>query len=658
MSAQFAACHAAAGVSATLVNTTQFANVSSVSHAVKPALSFTSHVRRLASHSKGSVARSPGLVHVAAISASMSEDVEGNYLSSEAESTATALSNMNSEISRAPGDDSLQAAPLTQAGSAVAEPAVAAPAVAESAVAEPAVAEPAVAGPNELVEDGAVIVRDDLDELLHCLPGNLRGNLLQHPRRSELLEVVLDLGRRPEARFLGDGGAEYLQEAEVTRADLESACESIGAFGGDNRAGVEGTLHRISAIRNRKGDVVGLTCRVGRAVTGHVDMVRDLLHHGQSLLFLGRPGVGKTTVIREIARVLADEMQKRVVLVDTSNEIGGDGDVPHPAIGGARRMQVPDPALQHRVMVEAVENHMPQVVIVDEIGTEAEALACRTIAERGVMLVGTAHGQLLENLIKNPTLCDLVGGVQTVTLGDEEARSRGTQKSVLERTAPPTFPVLIEMRERHFWVAHQTDRSVDALLHGKRPQVEVRTRDESFHVTIDRRLYDRNGTSSSSSSSSSSTSSANPSSRMGTVGEKMGESMFGAGSAGPGVVLGGRERERDLYWMAGSDDEGFDWMEGSTGTRYEFSYGRNGGGGSGKGAGREVAVEQTYSWAAKLGECGRYRYVSTGCFVWVEGGTSTRYGLSYGKNDGGGSGSGSGSGKGVGREVAVEQTYS
>ncbi|CAI7842237.1 unnamed protein product, partial [Closterium sp. NIES-54] len=313
------------------------------------------------------------------------------------------------------------------------------------------------------------------------------------------------------------------------------------------------------------------------------------------------PGVGKTTVIREIARVLADEMQKRVVIVDTSNEIGGDGDVPHPAIGGARRMQVPDPALQHRVMVEAVENHMPQVVIVDEIGTEAEALACRTIAERGVMLVGTAHGQLLENLIKNPTLCDLVGGVQTVTLGDEEARSRGTQKSVLERTAPPTFPVLIEMRERHFWVAHQTDRSVDALLHGKRPQVEVRTRDESFHVTIDRRLYDRNGTSSSSSSSSSSTSSsANSSSRMGTVGEKMGESMFGAGSAGPGVVLGGRERERDLYWMAGSDDEGFDWMEGGTGTRYEFSYGRNGSGGSGKGAGREVAVEQTYSWAAKL----------------------------------------------------------
>ncbi|CAI5527359.1 unnamed protein product [Closterium sp. Naga37s-1] len=527
--------------------------------------------------------------------------MEGNYLASEAESTATAFSNLNSEseVSRAVGRDSSQAVPLTQAGPSVAEPT--------------AVAEPAVAGPNELVEDGAVIVRDDLDELLHCLPGNLRGNLLQHPRRSELLEVVLDLGRRPEARFLGDGGAEYLQEAEVTRGDLESACESIGAFGGDNRAGVEGTLHRISAIRNRKGDVVGLTCRVGRAVTGHVDMVRDLLHHGQSLLFLGRPGVGKTTVIREIARVLADEMQKRVVIVDTSNEIGGDGDVPHPAIGGARRMQVPDPALQHRVMVEAVENHMPQVVIVDEIGTEAEALACRTIAERGVMLVGTAHGQLLENLIKNPTLCDLVGGVQTVTLGDEEARSRGTQKSVLERTAPPTFPVLIEMRERHFWVAHQTDRSVDALLHGKRPQVEVRTRDESFHVTIDRRLYDRNGTSSSSpssSSSSSASSSANPSSRSGSVeriGDRMGGSMFGSGSAGPGVVLGGRERERDLYWMAGSDDEGFDWMEGGTGTRYEFSYGRNGSGGSGsgsgKGAAREVAVEQTYSWAAKLGEC-------------------------------------------------------
>lgn len=350
-------------------------------------------------------------------------------------------------------------------------------------------------GPDEefeqcVTQDGAIVVCDDLDALLRVLPVDVRDNLLTHPRRSELLEVVLDLGRRPEARFLGDGGGEFLRSEEITREDLDSAQSSVGDFGGDNRAGIEGTLHRISAIRSRKGAIVGLTCRVGRAVTGHVDMARNLLHLGQSILFLGRPGVGKTTVIREIARVLADELHKRVVIVDTSNEIGGDGDVPHPAIGGARRMQVPDPSMQHKVMVEAVENHMPEVVIVDEIGTEAEALACRTIAERGVMLVGTAHGQMLENIIKNPTLCDLVGGVQTVTLGDEEARARGTQKSVLERKAPSTFPLLIEMRERSHWVAHQTDRSVDSLLHGRRPIVEVRTRDEDFRVLVERKMYD------------------------------------------------------------------------------------------------------------------------------------------------------------------------
>ncbi|CAM6122419.1 unnamed protein product [Calypogeia fissa] len=344
------------------------------------------------------------------------------------------------------------------------------------------------------MEDGAVMVRDDLNRLLQVLPEDLRDRLLRHPRRAELLEVILDLGRLPEARFLGDGAGEFLRDEEITRDDLIAAQSAVGEFGGDNRAGIEGTLHRISGIRSRKGQIVGLTCRVGRAVTGHVDMVRDLLHHGQSILFLGRPGVGKTTVIREIARVLADELHKRVVIVDTSNEIGGDGDVPHPAIGGARRMQVPDPSLQHKVMVEAVENHMPEVVIVDEIGTEAEALACRTIAERGVMLVGTAHGQMLENIIKNPTLSDLVGGVQTVTLGDEEARSRGTQKSVLERKAPSTFPILIEMHERSHWVAHQTDRSVDALLHGRRPMVEIRTRDDKYKVVIERKVYDVTGT--------------------------------------------------------------------------------------------------------------------------------------------------------------------
>ncbi|KAJ8476430.1 hypothetical protein OPV22_020157 [Ensete ventricosum] len=320
----------------------------------------------------------------------------------------------------------------------------------------------------EATEDGFVVVEDDLHTLLEVLPRDLRENLQSEPRRDQLLEVILDLGRRPEARFLGESGGQYLRDKEISPEELEEAQKSLGEFGGDNRAGIE--------------------------VSGHVDMVRDLLEYTESILFLGRPGVGKTTVMREIARVLADELHKRVVIVDTSNEIGGDGDIPHAAIGGARRMQVPEPSMQHRVMIEAVENHMPEVVIVDEIGTEAEALACRSIAERGVMLIGTAHGDRLANIIKNPILSDLVGGVETVTLGDDEARARRSQKSILERKAPPTFPFLIEMRERNYWVTHRTERSVDMLLIGKKPLVEIRKRDGQFKVVVERwKTYDGDG---------------------------------------------------------------------------------------------------------------------------------------------------------------------
>ncbi|GIL47410.1 hypothetical protein Vafri_4234 [Volvox africanus] len=333
--------------------------------------------------------------------------------------------------------------------------------------------------PELETDDGTVVVQDDLAELLTLLPEDIREPLVNHPQRASLVEVVLDLGRQPEARFEGIPAGEYLRQQEVTAADLEVAVAAVGEFGADNRAGVPGTLHRISAIRNRRGAVIGLTCRIGRAVSGHIAMLKDLVESGHSVLLLGRPGVGKTTVIREICRTLADEYRKRVVIVDTSNEIGGDGDVPHPAIGGARRMQVADALQQHAVMIEAVENHMPQVVVVDEIGTEAEALACRTIAERGVQLIGTAHGCLLENLIKNPTLSDLVGGVAAVTLGDEEARARGTQKTILERKAPPTFPIVVEIRARNFYVAHWVEDSVDQLLLGRIPVVQVRERDVS-----------------------------------------------------------------------------------------------------------------------------------------------------------------------------------
>ncbi|XP_010542402.1 PREDICTED: uncharacterized protein ycf45 [Tarenaya hassleriana] len=340
----------------------------------------------------------------------------------------------------------------------------------------------------------AMVVDDNLHAFLEVLPQDLRHRLLNDFRRNLLVEVVMDLGRPPEARYLGEPGGQYLRTTEVSMEELEHAQKLVGEFGADNRAGIEGTLHRISAIRSRKGSIVGLTCRVGRAVSGHIDMLYDLLHYGKSILFVGRPGVGKTTVLREIARVLSDEFQKRVVIIDTSNEIGGDGDIPHSAIGGARRMQVPKPCLQHKVMIEAVENHMPQVIIVDEIGTEAEALACRSIAERGVMLIGTAHGEQLQNIIKNPTLSDLIGGIETVTLGDEEARARRCQKSILERKAPPTFYFLIEMRERDYWIAHQTEKSVDMLLRGRNPMVEVRKRDEQFKVVIERwKAYDGQG---------------------------------------------------------------------------------------------------------------------------------------------------------------------
>lgn len=330
-------------------------------------------------------------------------------------------------------------------------------------------------------------ITDDLQKLLDVLPEDIRSALQQHPQRDSLIEVVMDIGRFPEVRF--PGKAEYLLETPVTQEHLTYCVERVGHFSGDNRAGIERTLHRISAIRNRPGEIIGLTCRVGRAIFGTIGMIRDLVETGQSILMLGRPGVGKTTALREIARVLADDLQKRVVIIDTSNEIAGDGDIPHPAIGRARRMQVARPELQHQVMIEAVENHMPEVIVIDEIGTELEALAARTIAERGVQLVGTAHGNQIENLIKNPTLSDLVGGIQAVTLGDDEARRRGSQKTVLERKAPPTFEIAVEMLERQRWVVHESvSDTVDDLLRGRQPNPQVRTVEENGKVVITRQI--------------------------------------------------------------------------------------------------------------------------------------------------------------------------
>jgi stage III sporulation protein SpoIIIAA len=325
-------------------------------------------------------------------------------------------------------------------------------------------------------------VTDDLDLLLRVMPPHIRESLNRQADLRNLIEVVMDLGRQPEGRF--PSRAIYLSEPSITREDLDYLIHRVGSFTQDNRAGIERTLHRISAIRNRRDSIVGLTCRVGRAVFGTVDVLRDVVESGKSLLLLGRPGVGKTTLLRESARVLSTELNKRVIIVDTSNEIAGDGDIPHPGIGTSRRMQVPRPDLQHAVMIEAVENHMPEVIVIDEIGTEAESQAARTIAERGVQLIATAHGNSLDNLLMNPTLSDLLGGIHAVTLSDEEARRRGTQKTVLERKAPPTFDTLVEIRNRdEFSVFHDTATVVDAFLRGRsvRPEMRVR-RGETYEV--------------------------------------------------------------------------------------------------------------------------------------------------------------------------------
>ena len=331
------------------------------------------------------------------------------------------------------------------------------------------------------------VITDDLDALLDIFPPHIREILSRQEDSRELLEVILDLGRPPEARF--PQREVVLDPQEVSEQDIEYVASRIGSFGDDNRAGIERTLHRISAIRNRQDRIVGLTCRVGRAVFGTIKVIQNLIESGKSTLLLGRPGVGKTTMLREVARVLADDLNKRVIIVDTSNEIAGDGDIPHPAIGHARRMQVTTPTRQHAVMIEAVENHMPEVIVIDEIGTELEALAARTIAERGVQLVGTAHGNTLDNLMMNPTLCDLIGGIQSVILGDEEAKRRGTQKSILERTSAPTFNIVVEIQDRDKVAIHpDVAQAVDAILRGQLLVTETRWLDENGEVRVEKMM--------------------------------------------------------------------------------------------------------------------------------------------------------------------------
>jgi stage III sporulation protein SpoIIIAA len=337
-----------------------------------------------------------------------------------------------------------------------------------------------------MVRTDQIKITDDVDLLLDVMPLHIQKSIGGGKDRHSLIEIVLDLGRIPEARY-ADNDVVALSDHSVTREEIDDVVKRVGRFTEDNRAGIERTLHRISAIRNRLGTIVGLTCRVGRAVLGTVDILRDVIESGRSILLLGRPGVGKTTLLRESARVLADELARRVVIVDTSNEIGGDGDIPHPGIGRARRMQVSSPDRQHAVMIEAVENHMPEVIVIDEIGTVTEAAASRTIAERGVQLIATAHGNTLENLIQNPMLSDLLGGIHAVTLSDEEARRRRTQKTVQERKTAPTFQVLVEIQDKDaLAVHHNVAGVVDAFLRGVPLSPETRVRKEDGKIEVRR----------------------------------------------------------------------------------------------------------------------------------------------------------------------------
>jgi stage III sporulation protein SpoIIIAA len=329
-------------------------------------------------------------------------------------------------------------------------------------------------------------IGEELGSLLKVLPSRVKQSIIEQADVNQLIEVVLDLGKPPEARF--SGRVHYIPGDAVTQEDIDYVVSQVGEFTSDNRSGIERTLHRISCLRNRHSKIIGLTCRVGRSIIGTIDIIRDVVESGKNILLMGPPGIGKTTKLREAARVLSDQFSRRVIVVDTSNEIAGDGDIPHPGIGKARRMQVASPELQHKVMIEAVENHMPEVVIVDEIGTEAEALACRTIAERGVQLIGTAHGNSLENIISNPTLSDLAGGVQSVILSDEEARRRRTQKAILERKAPPTFEIAVEIRERDtFAIYPDVAKAVDSILRGREPQPEIRVRSAGGKVEVKQR---------------------------------------------------------------------------------------------------------------------------------------------------------------------------
>jgi hypothetical protein len=326
-------------------------------------------------------------------------------------------------------------------------------------------------------------IKNNLEKMLSIFPDRIKSTLLKHPEKLKLIEITIDLGKIPQARFFSH--YEYVSSTAINNSEISKIINSLTKFNNDNRTGINKTLHRISCIKNKDGIIVGLTCRIGRNISGGITIIRDLLETKKSILLLGQPGSGKTTIIREIANILSSENDKRVIVIDNANEIGGGNDITHNGIGYSRRMQVETNKVPEKTMIEAVENHTPEVIIIDEIGTQREAETTQTIAERGVQLIATAHGYFLLNLLKNPTLSQLVGGLEYVTLGDEEAKKRNSKKTIIERKGLSTFEIIIELKANNFCVIYEnSELAIDRILKGRNPRFQVRNYSNKKKIKI------------------------------------------------------------------------------------------------------------------------------------------------------------------------------
>ncbi len=316
--------------------------------------------------------------------------------------------------------------------------------------------------------------KDSIATLFDIFPAKIV-KLLQNIDNEKLIEVICDIDRPLIARYLD--GSEIELAYTITAKDLQAISTNrlLTAFTANNRCGIDKTLHRIACIRGKDGQsILGLTIRIGRILTPQIDLIADIIDTGESVLFLGKPAAGKTTKLRECADYLSTEGGKRVIIIDSCNEIGGEGNVPHFAVGRARRMPIPQGKKQYEIMLEAVESHNPQVLIIDEISTREEAMACKTIGERGIQLLASAHGERIENLIKNPAINTIIGGAASVTVGDKEASKTGN-KVVLKREFMPVFSHIIELTSyKEVQIHSNLEKAVDMFFNGSKFNPEVR----------------------------------------------------------------------------------------------------------------------------------------------------------------------------------------